>query len=160
MYKHESTVNSALRFHEILFNVVLCVLFHPLCFVVKEFRCFAFLSSISLTLSSTRQSPILFLRLVSHCTQSSLKKCKLSFFVTFSDKSASKPLTKATSQCGWSAQSLPRRTSDACPCLFSSGKFTPRPKSNAQSSDAEGLGNDGGDENKGPVDDDDDGVDD
>ena len=44
--------------------------------------------------------------------------------------------------------------------VSSSGKFAPRPKSNAQSSDAEGLGNDGNDGNEGPGDDDDDGGDD
>ena len=38
--------------------------------------------------------------------------------------------------------------------LVSSGKFAPRPKSKAQSSDGEGLGNDG---NNGPGDDNDDG---
>ena len=97
---------------------------------------------------------------VSHLSQSSLKNHKLSILETISNKAASKSLTKTTSQCGWSALSLPRRTCDACPCLSSSGKFAPRPKSNAQSSDAEGLGNDGNDGNEGPGDDDDDGGDD
>lgn len=44
--------------------------------------------------------------------------------------------------------------------LSSPGKFAPRPKSKAQSSDAEGLGNEGDDDQEGPGDDVDDGDDD
>ena len=44
--------------------------------------------------------------------------------------------------------------------LASPGKFAPRAKSKAQSSAAEGLGNEGDDDEKGPGDDDDDGGDD
>ena len=44
--------------------------------------------------------------------------------------------------------------------LSSPGKFAPRLKSKAQSSDAEGLGNEGDDDQEGPGDDVDDGDDD
>ena len=44
--------------------------------------------------------------------------------------------------------------------LSSPGKFAPRPKSKAQSSDAEGLGNEGDDDQERPGDDVDDGDDD
>ena len=53
-------MSPALHFHELLFNVVICVLFHPLCFVVTKVRCFAFLSFISLKLLNARQNTILF----------------------------------------------------------------------------------------------------
>lgn len=43
--------------------------------------------------------------------------------------------------------------------LASPGKFAPRPKSKAQSSDGEELGNEGDGDNEGPGDDEDDGDD-
>ena len=165
-FKHDEYVNmKALWAQHCIFMNYYSMLSYLCCFIRFVLSSQKFAASLSFPSSlsnSWMQDKIQFCFAiwVSHLSQSSLKNHKLSILETISNKAASKSLMKTTSQCGWSALSLPRRTCDACPCLSSSGKFAPRPKSNAQSSDAEGLGNDGNDGNEGPGDDDDDGGDD
>ena len=94
------------------------------------------------------------------CTKSKftagLLRCNL--FYSCTKLTPSKIIRETTSHCGLSAQEPPRRLGDdAHVHIVSLGKFAPRPKSKAQSSDGEGLGNDGDD---GPGNENDEGGDD